>query len=445
MEKHKARLQAELTKARLRRGIASTEALREFINNGYDRRDGLASRPEGKERGAEEKTWSHPRWVRINTLKTSLKEQLATTFLRYRRVNTLVEILHPGLEQDARHILHVDVHIPDLIALPLSTDITTFPGYKQGLLILQDKASCFPAYLLNPQPGWSIIDACAAPGNKTTHLAALMRKQGHQPTTPHIWACERDKSRATTLQKMIDLAGASKAITVKAGQDFLRLNPQQEPWCRIKALLLDPSCSGSGIISRENNSTQFHLPQRQNPIVRSFSRKRPKHQARPHPPTHDIKIPEEEEEEQEQEQEILHHPLQSRLQSLSTFQTTLLTHALAFPSATHITYSTCSLHALENETVVLAALNSDIAAQREWKILKRRDQVPGMAAWPTRGDVMACGGDGELAEACIRCEKGTEEGTQGFFVVGFVRGGGGESEGEGEEEWEGFGEDESDG
>ena len=70
---------------------------------------------------------------------------------------------------------------------------------------------------------------------------------------------------------------------------------------------------------------------------------------------------------------------------------------------------------------------------------------------------MACGGDGELAEACLRCEKGTGEGTQGFFVVGLVRGGGGEGggeeEGEGEEEeeggeeeeWEGFGEDKSNG
>ena len=36
---------------------------------------------------------------------------------------------------------------------------------------LQSKSSCMPAHALNPEPGWTVLDACAAPGNKTTHLA----------------------------------------------------------------------------------------------------------------------------------------------------------------------------------------------------------------------------------------------------------------------------------
>ena len=50
--------------------------------------------------------------------------------------------------------------------------------YKDGSLILQDKASCFPAHVLKPTPGAHCIDACAAPGNKTSHLAAMLGNTG---------------------------------------------------------------------------------------------------------------------------------------------------------------------------------------------------------------------------------------------------------------------------
>ena len=38
-------------------------------------------------------------------------------------------------------------------------------------VLMQSKASCLPAHALAPQPGWHVLDACAAPGNKTTHVA----------------------------------------------------------------------------------------------------------------------------------------------------------------------------------------------------------------------------------------------------------------------------------
>lgn len=62
--------------------------------------------------------------------------------------------------------------------------------------------------------------------------------------------------------------------------------------------------------------------------------------------------------------------------------------------------------------------------------MHRDEQIPGLRAWHIRGDIAACRGAStveemtsaeEIAEACIRCEKNTVDGTQGFFVAGFVR------------------------
>ncbi|MCJ1284876.1 hypothetical protein MMC26_004213 [Xylographa opegraphella] len=416
VERHKARAQAEFTKARLRRGFSSVEALRQHVNQG--RQDTHVPEQDCRKVISLDQR-PHPRWIRLNSLKTSLVEQLATTFSGYRTVDSLEEIIEENCPESASKILHIDLHVPDLIALPPSADLSASSAYKNGVLIFQDKASCFPAYLLDPhaQHG-DIVDACAAPGNKTTHLAALIQHSQSEYGKSKIYACERDKARATILQKMIRLAGAEDVVTVQEGQDFLRLDPENEPWCSVGAVLLDPSCSGSGIIGRDS-TPPIVLPSREATAVETTDTMKRKRKRKP---TQDrvtprIDTPEQDPVSIPDDQETL----RARLQSLSTFQTKLLLHAFRFPQTYKVTYSTCSLYAEENESVVLAALASPITKERGWRILHRDKQVDGMKRWEIRGDVTACNGDVEIAEACIRCNKGTKEGTQGFFVAAFVR------------------------
>jgi putative methyltransferase len=130
---------------------------------------------------------------------------------------------------------------------------------------------------------------------------------------------------------------------------------------------------------------------------------------------------------------------------------------MQYPNARKITYSTCSIHAEENERVVVKALHSPAADG--WRILRRNEQVEGLKGWPIRGQLKACKGAldilgadekenstrntdnaATIAEACIRCEKGTKEGTMGFFVAGFVKD---DAESTDQEEWRGFSDDES--
>jgi putative methyltransferase len=134
----------------------------------------------------------------------------------------------------------------------------------------------------------------------------------------------------------------------------------------------------------------------------------------------------------------------------------MLRHAMSFPSAQRIVYSTCSVAAAENEAVVVAALASDEG--RGWTLLAREQQPGGLRRWGRRGDAVACGaallaleGEGRgagalgldspaaVANCCVRCEKGGPAGTIGFFVAGFVRGGvQPQLTEEEDEEWNGF-------
>jgi putative methyltransferase len=73
-----------------------------------------------------------------------------------------------------------DAHIPNLLAFSPQTAFHNDPAYTSGKIILQDKASCFPAVILDPpaRDDTVVIDATAAPGNKTSHLSALMKNKG---------------------------------------------------------------------------------------------------------------------------------------------------------------------------------------------------------------------------------------------------------------------------
>jgi putative methyltransferase len=443
--RHKARLTAELTKARIRRRLTSLEALRAHVNAG-------SADAQGHEAGNAPAP-RHPRWIRINTLRTTLEHELATTFVNYERVSQLKDVATAKATQS---VIYVDDHVANLVAIVGVEEPTKFKAYKEGKLIFQEKASCFPAALLNPTvDDVHIIDACAAPGNKTTHLAALLQaalaSSGESDASScHVTACEKDNLRSQILVKMIKLAEADSTVTVKKKQDFLRLDPFSKEFSNVTALLLDPSCSGSGIVGRDEGTLNICLPSLDNGNTqddnkRGKKRKRGAAKEKPGPPAADVKVKDEEEDQDDDASDALveetaieetdEAKLKARLESLSAFQLRLLTHAMAFPTARKITYSTCSIHNDENENVVVKALSSEVAREQGWKVMKRSIQVDGMRKWHKRGSIEAvktvAAGLGEesissldyeeIAEACIRCDKRGDDGTMGFFVAGFIR------------------------
>ena len=343
-----------------------------------------------------------PRWARVNTLRTTLADTLAAPqFAGFTAVSTIAELF-----LDAKKIYYIDPYVPNLLAFPPSTDLTSSQLYLGGQLILQDRSSCLPACLLNPPAGTWSVDATAAPGNKTTHLAALLEK----PSAAAVIAFEKDPRRAEVLKKMVTRAGGDACIAIRAGEDFLKADPRSKPLKRVTHLLLDPSCSGSGIVSREEYEL---IPLTAPEPPGGKKRKRPVKVEKPKP----VAIPAEIDPEAEETPMEL---AANRLASLAEFQRGMVLHAMSFPNARKITYSTCSVHAEENEDVVMAVLASKVARRRGWRV-ERRDEGT-LAAWERRGLVEKCDGDSVIAEACIRCNP-IEDGGIGFFAVAFVRDG----------------------
>ncbi|GAB7359868.1 hypothetical protein MBLNU230_g7396t1 [Neophaeotheca triangularis] len=434
--RHRVRLVAELGRARVRAGKADVRGLREAVER------------EAEARGAGGLGGLRVRWVRVNALRSSLARELGGEGGEFAGWEVV-----PGLEglagKGGRRVVFVDPNVRDLVAVPEGVDLAGTRGYREGRLVLQDKASCFPAALLDqPAGGGDVIDACAAPGNKTTHLAALGWEKAERASVPMglVFACEKDALRSKTLEKMTRLACGSErkdCVVLKTNQNFMKLDPHAKEFASVTALLLDPSCSGSGIVGRDETSLKLQVPQlpsQQAVAANGTSKKRKRSQPEPAAKAATVSVAagsgsaegEEGEEEEEATSTTDQAALATRLIALADFQLRLLLHAMSFPHAKRIAYSTCSVHAEENEGVVVKALKSEVARSRGWRVLRREEQVEGIGKWRIRGDGVAVesrmkeeGLEGfgvqEIAEACVRCVKGSEDATMGFFVCGFVR------------------------
>uniref|UniRef100_H3D390 NOP2/Sun RNA methyltransferase 5 n=2 Tax=Tetraodon nigroviridis TaxID=99883 RepID=H3D390_TETNG len=281
MLKHRARLQAVLARMKVKQKVSKNEDLL----------------PKNTKQPVQ-----LPRYVRVNTLKTTVDD-----VVDYLKRDGLSYLGHASRMEDLtlkeKEFLR-DMHLPELLVFSPRTDFHEHFLYKSGHIILQDKASCLPAYLLDPPAGSHVIDACAAPGNKSSHLAAIMKNKGR------LFAFDLDAKRLTTMSTLLLRAG----ITCQqlANQDFLKVDPKNPQYKDVEYMLLDPSCSGSGMAC----------------------------------------LPHEESCDDQEE-------VRARLASLASFQLRCLNHGLSFPRLKRLVYSTCSIHSQENEQVVAACLQQN--------------------------------------------------------------------------------------
>ena len=235
-----------------------------------------------------------------------------------------------------------DLHLPDLLVFPPQTPLYQHSLVTEGRLLLQDKASCLPVACLDPPSGASLLDACAAPGMKTSQAAGAVGKSGK------VIAVERSTKRAGTLREILAKSDGNTVTTVLES-DFLDVKPEEHP--DVEYLVVDPSCSGTGMVLRPGDASD---------------------------------------------------PPQERLDKLAGLQTRLLLHALSFPRAKKVVYSTCATSLTENEAVVAKVLSTS----PEWK------SVPALESWPRRGNEY----QGQSGGNFLRAEPSLDF-CNGFFVA----------------------------
>lgn len=127
------------------------------------------------------------------------------------------------------------------------SDIRNLSIYKNGEIYMQSLSSMIPAIILSPNAGENILDMTAAPGGKTTQIAALSNNQCF------ITACEKNKIRLDRLKYNLEKQGATSTnvmnIDARKLDDFFSFDK----------VLLDAPCSGSGTLNTNDKNLEKYF------------------------------------------------------------------------------------------------------------------------------------------------------------------------------------------
>lgn len=157
---------------------------------------------------------------------------LRVNTLRAQPAGVLAEIGLPGRTGEAAG----PPGLPETAVLDTPFDAHGSAGWERGELMPQSRAAMAVSHLLAPRPGDRVLDLCAAPGAKTTHLAALMANRGE------VVAVERHPGRAAALERTAERMGAS-CIRVRVADAAGRHEPGG-----YDRVLVDPPCSDLGTL-----------------------------------------------------------------------------------------------------------------------------------------------------------------------------------------------------
>jgi 16S rRNA (cytosine967-C5)-methyltransferase len=238
-----------------------------------------------------------PLWLRVNPLRTERAAFLAA-------LGSAGIAAEPGAQPQAVRLLD-------------SVPIRDLPGYEQGWFTVQDQSAMAVALALGPAPGSEVLDLCAAPGGKTTHLAELMGDRGR------VVACDVDEQRLGTVAELC------RRLVVSIVEP-VRLEPGPStvpPAGPFDAILVDVPCSNTGVLGRRPEVRWRLKPADLRRLV----------------------------------------PLQTKL---------LLQAGERIKPGGVIVYSTCSIEPEENRQVVQAVLRG----MRELELEAEEEQVPGRPA-----------------------------------------------------------------
>ena len=170
---------------------------------------------------------------------TPLFSQRARTTIRLNSLMGNVKRTYNSLEQKGYELEKID-WAPNTYFVNNrdKAEVSQTDEYREGYFYIQNLASILDTLVLDPKPGEKILDMCAAPGSKTTHIADIVQNKGN------ILANELEISRTNSLRNVIEQFGASSVkVTISDGREFGKKYPDY-----FNRVLLDAPCSGEGMI-----------------------------------------------------------------------------------------------------------------------------------------------------------------------------------------------------
>ena len=194
-----------------------------------------------------ESRWLHPKWLlsRIQAAYPDKWESVITAnnekppmWLRINR-NHHSAPAYQALLAEAGIDAFYNPAFPDALRLAMPCPVTDLPGFTDGWATVQDSSAQGCALLLAPQDNETVLDLCAAPGGKTTHILEIAPRA-------HVMAVDVDKQRLTRVNE--NLQRLKQHAIIKTGD-----GRYPEQWAESQMfdrILLDAPCSATGVIRR---------------------------------------------------------------------------------------------------------------------------------------------------------------------------------------------------
>jgi 16S rRNA (cytosine967-C5)-methyltransferase len=194
-------------------------------------------------------SYSFPDWIVEIFYKqfgSEETEQILSWFDRTPCIDLRINSLHKSIDEVRSALVSYGLSVTRVHNLPQSLRIiggtgaiTKLPGYDEGWWMVQDSSAQLVTHLLDPQPGELIIDACAAPGGKTTHIAELMQDKGT------IWAVDREPKRLRKVRENARRLQLASIQTIAGdGRDMKQFKQVAD------RVLIDAPCSGLGTLHK---------------------------------------------------------------------------------------------------------------------------------------------------------------------------------------------------
>lgn len=202
---------------------------------------------------------SHPAWV-LERWRTMLGDDETHALALVNnspspqsfRINTLQFTTADAIEQLASEgvIACESEFAPGAFVVESGPGSSVAKAAERGLIYIQDQASQLVSLLLDAKPGHRVLDLCAAPGSKSSHIAALTQDQAH------IVSCDIHARRLATLRSTCERLGVTSIDAVAL--DATQALPFAESSMKFDRVLVDAPCSGTGTL-RGNPEIKWRL------------------------------------------------------------------------------------------------------------------------------------------------------------------------------------------